>query len=121
MNLIEKQLNEKKPTAALFYSQSLIEANLNLFARMSSKGKMTAHNTATEKMTRYCRSELIDSSFSNYFTKSEKTHQTYKKAHYKALITNSILTIRHRESRFMNEPSNTNLYRNHAGELAGVL
>lgn len=117
MNLIEMPLNEKKRTAALFYLQSLIEANLNLFARMSAESKMTAHNA----VTRSCRSKLIDSSFSNYFTESEKNHQTYKKTHDKAHIAESVLAILHYVSRVIKTLSNTNLYRNQSGKLLGVL
>jgi PAS domain S-box-containing protein len=111
---------EQKVLDASFYSRSLIEASLDPLVTISSEGKITDVNKATEDVTGHSRQELIGSDFSNYFTEPEEARAGYRKVFTEGLVKDYPLAIRHKSGRITDVLYNASVYRNPQGEIQGV-
>jgi PAS domain-containing protein len=65
---------------------------------ISLEGKITDANEATVKLTDVPRDQLIGTSFSLYFTDSEKAEEIYQKVFTEGMAMDYPLTLRHRDA-----------------------
>lgn len=105
---------------AFLYARSLIEASLDPLVTISPEGKITDVNEATELITGQSRTELIGSSFSNYFTEPEKADEGYKLVLQDGVVRDYPLSIRHATGQVTEVLYNASLYRNEVGEVQGI-
>jgi PAS domain S-box-containing protein len=103
------------------YARSLIEASLDPLVTISSQGKITDVNQATERVTGLFREQLIGTDFSDYFTDSDKASRGYQQAFSIGKITDFPLTIRHVSGQFTSVIFNASVYYNDNGEVQGIL
>lgn len=113
-------LNEDRLRAASLYTRSLIEASLDPLVTISSEGKITDVNRATETATGSTRSELIGSDFCDYFTAPEKARAGYRQVFLTGSVTDYPLALRHRDGHVTEVLYNASIYHNEAGEVLGV-
>ena len=123
--MIEKEITERKRAEeevrkASLYARSLIEASLDPLVTISSDGKITDVNQATEQVTGITRNRLIGSDFSDYFTEPVKAREGYQRVLSEGLVRDYPLSIRHISSRTTDVLYNAAIYRNEAGEVQGV-
>ena len=116
----ELQRTEEALRAALLYSRNLIEASLDPLVTISSTGKITDVNTATEKVTGVPRDKLIGSDFSSYFTEPENARAGYQQVLTRGYVTDYPLSIRHQAGTITDLLYNAALYQNEDGSTAGV-
>ncbi len=115
-----RQREELERAAALRYARSLIEASLDPFVTISAEGKITDVNEATERVTGCARAELIGSDFSDYFAEPEQARAGYRRVFAEGFVVDYPLAIRHRDGSVRDVLYNASLYRNEAGEVAGI-
>jgi PAS domain S-box-containing protein len=116
-----KQADEERhQQAALRYARRLIESSLDPLVTISAEGKITDVNDATERVTGVGRDELIGSDFSDYFTEPEQARAGYLQVFAEGSVVDYPLAIRHRDGSVRDVLYNASLYRNEAGEVAGV-
>ena len=111
---------EEELRKASLYSRSLIEASLDPLVTISSDGKITDVNQATEQVTGITRNRLIGSDFSDYFTEPVKAREGYQRVLSEGLIRDYPISIRHISGRTTDVLYNATIYRNEAGEMQGV-
>jgi PAS domain S-box-containing protein len=114
-----KQIDEALRSASL-YARSLIEASLDPLVTISSEGKITDVNKATESATGITRQQLINSDFSDYFTEPVKAKDGYRQVLTQGLVRDYPLTIRHSSGKTTDVLYNATIYRNESGEIQGV-
>ncbi len=119
-DVTERKLAEEKLHAASLYARSLIEASLDPLVTISSDGKITDVNKATEDITGCSRDHLVGTDFSNYFTQPEKARAGYKQVFADGFVKDYPLTIRHETGRTVHVLYNASVYRNARGEVQGV-
>ena len=68
------------------YSRSLLEASLDPLVTISTNGKITDVNKATELATGVSRTRLIGSNFSDYFTDPKKANDGYQRVFEEGLV-----------------------------------
>jgi PAS domain S-box-containing protein len=110
----------KELELASAYTRSLIEASLDPLVTISSDGKITDVNRATENVTGCTRDELIGSDFSDYFSEPEKARVGFLKVFTEGYVKDYPLSIRHKSGRFTDVLYNAAIYRNSKGEIQGV-
>ena len=111
---------EEEARAAARYARNLIEASLDPLVTISSEGKITDVNLATEAATGVSREELIGSDFCDYFTEPEKARQGYQQAFEQGTVRDYPLVIRHTSGRTREVLYNASVYRDESGEVQGV-
>lgn len=102
------------------YSRGLLEASLDPLVTISTNGKITDVNKATELATGVSRSRLIGSNFSDYFTDPQKANDGYQRVFEEGLVRDYPLTIRHVSGAATDVFYNATVYRNDAGQIQGV-
>jgi len=102
------------------YARSLIEASLDPLVTISTEGKITDVNAATEEVTGCTRDELIGSDFSDFFTEPAKANAGYQRVFNEGSIRDYPLAIRHRSGGVSDVLYNATVFRNDAGEIQGV-
>ena len=102
------------------YARSLIEASLDPLVTISTEGKITDVNAATEEVTGCTRDELIGSDFSDFFTEPAKANAGYQRVFNEGSIRDYPLAIRHRSGEVSDVLYNATVFRNDAGEIQGV-
>jgi two-component system sensor histidine kinase/response regulator len=102
------------------YARSLIEASLDPLVTISPDGKITDVNQATENITGRTRAELIGSDFSDYFSQPDNARAGYRRVFTEGSVTDYPLAIRHRSGQEVDVLYNAAVYRNAAGDVAGV-
>ncbi len=105
---------------AAAYNRNLIEASLDPLVTINAAGKLTDVNEATEKVTGCPREELIGTDFSGYFTEPQKAREGYQQVFRLGAVRSYPLEIRHRDGRVTPVRYNASLYRDEAGNVAGV-
>ncbi|MDD2924478.1 PAS domain S-box protein, partial [Rhodoferax sp.] len=110
--------DHKKAESALrrasLYARSLIEASLDPLVTISTEGKITDVNRATEAVTGHLREELIGSDFSSYFTDPSEASRGYQKVFSEGSVKDYPLAIRHVSGTITEVLYNASLYRNEA-------
>ncbi len=111
---------EAKLRAASLYARTLIEASLDPLVTISSEGKITDVNKATEDVTGVPREQLIGSDFTEFFTDSDKARDGYERVLREGQVTDYPLTIRSKSGKVTEVLYNATLYSNEAGQVQGV-
>lgn len=111
---------EQALRAAGAYNRNLIEVSLDPLVTISSEGKISDVNTATELATGYNREEMIGTDFSDYFTDSERARVGYQLAFKEGSVRDYELGIRHRDKKVTPVLYNATVYKNETGEVLGV-
>ena len=119
-DITEKKRMEEELRQANVYTRSLIEASLDPLVTISTEGKITDVNQATEKVTGRSRAELIGTDFSDYFTEPDKARAGYQQVFAKGYVTDYPLALRHRDGHITDVLYNASIYRDEAGEVLGV-
>jgi PAS domain S-box-containing protein len=112
----------QKLEQAAEYARSLIEAALDPMVTINPEGKITDVNEATVLATGVARDKLIGTSFSDYFTDTQKATEVYQEVFEKGSVTNYPLTLRHTNGRdtLIEVLYNTSVYRDAAGKVLGA-
>ena len=119
---LEKRVQERTERLRVtsLYARSLIEASLDPLVTISTEGKITDVNAATEEVTGCTRDELIGSDFSDFFTEPAKANAGYQRVFNEGSIRDYPLAIRHRSGGVSDVLYNATVFRNDAGEIQGV-
>ena len=120
IDITERKRAEKQIRDASVYARSLIEASLDPLLTISTNGKITDVNVATELATGCSREELIGSDFSKYFTEPEKARIGYKQVFAEGYVRDYPLAIIHKSGKTTDVLYNATIYTNEAGEMQGV-
>ena len=120
IDITERKRAEKQIRDVSLYSRSLIEASLDPLLTISTEGKITDVNQATELATGCSREELIGSDFSDYFTEPEKAKIGYKQVFSEGFVRDYPLAIKHKSGKITDVLYNATIYTNEAGEMQGV-
>ena len=119
-DITERKQLENDLRAKQAYTRSLIEASLDPLVTIAPNGRITDVNRATEEVTGVARAELEGSDFCNYFTEPEKARAGYQQVFDEGLVQDYPLAIRHRSGQVTEVLYNASVFRNQAGEVAGV-
>lgn len=119
-DVTEQKSAQKSLLEASRYARRLIEASPDPLVTISSEGKITDVNEATVIATGLSRQELIGTRFSSYFTEPAEAETGYRKVFSEGSVTDYPLTIRHKEGGLMDVLYRATVYRNEAGEIAGI-
>lgn len=103
------------------YSHSLIEASQDPLVTININGKITGMNEATVKITGIDREKLIGSDFLDYFTEPQMAQEVYKEVFAKGSVSDSPLTIRHKEGKLTDVLFNGSIYKDHKGVVLGIV
>jgi len=106
---------------AVLYSRSLIEAALDPLMTISPAGKITDVNEATIKVTGVPREELIESSFTQYFTDPDRAQEGYQRVFAQGSLTDYPLTLLHQDGTMTDVLYNASVYRDFNDNVLGVL
>lgn len=120
IDVTERTLAEKKLRDASLYTRSLIEASLDPLVTISSDGKITDVNKATESVTGFPRERLIGSDFSDYFTEPEEARKGYQKVFTNGFVRDYPLAIRHKSGKITCVLYNATVYSDENGFSQGV-
>jgi PAS domain S-box-containing protein len=102
------------------YNRSLIEASLDPMVTIAPDGKITDVNRATEAATGLSREALIGTDFSSYFTDPDTASAGYQQVLHAGAVRDYALELRCVDGTTMPVLYNASLYRNEAGEVAGI-
>ncbi|RPI52458.1 MAG: PAS domain S-box protein [Deltaproteobacteria bacterium] len=102
------------------YNRELIEVSLDPLLTISSEGRITDVNCATEKLTGYSRDKLIGTCFSDYFTDPQRADQGYLQVLREGYIHDYPLEVRHRGGTVTPVLYNASVYHDAKGDIAGV-
>ncbi|MDT8416739.1 MAG: ATP-binding protein, partial [Lutibacter sp.] len=103
------------------YTLSLIEASLDPLVTINSAGKITDMNEALTIITGLTREELTDTDFLDYFTEPQKARGVYQEVFAKGSVTNSPLTLRHKNGKLTDVLFNGSIYKDDLGNVEGVV
>ncbi|MBW1676337.1 MAG: PAS domain S-box protein [Deltaproteobacteria bacterium] len=122
---LEKEALRRKKTEETLeelhrYTRELIEVSLDPLVMISSEGKITDVNHATELVTGYPRDKLIGTRFSVYFTEPRKARQGYLDVLRHGHVRDYPLEIRHRDGKVTPILYNASVYCDAKGGVAGV-
>lgn len=118
--ITERKRAEEAMRAASLYTRNLIEVSLDPLVTISSAGKITDVNQATEAATGVPREKLIGSDFSDYFTEPDKAREGYQRVFEQGIVRDYPLALRHVSGRITDVLYNATVYRNEAGEVQGI-
>ncbi len=116
----EAEAGRREARLASAYNRSLIEASLDPFVAIGKDGKITDANQATEKMAGRLREQIIGTDFSDYFTEPESARAAYQQVFREGFVSNYPLEVRHIDGHTTPVLYNASLYRDEAGQFAGV-
>jgi PAS domain S-box-containing protein len=119
-DITDRKYAEEQLRKASLYTRSLIEASLDPLVTISRDGKITDVNQATETVTGVSRERLIGSDFSIYFTQPEKASQGYEQVFAQGAVQDYPLAIRSTAGKITDVLYNATVFKNEAGEVAGV-
>jgi PAS domain S-box-containing protein len=119
-NITERKKAEEATQAASQYARSLIEASLDPLVTISTEGKITDVNTATEQVTGVDRDSLIGSDFADYFTDPENAREVYRQVFSQDFVFDYPLAIRHVSGQVTDVLYNASAYHDGKGKVLGV-
>jgi PAS domain S-box-containing protein len=116
-------VNKLKPTRRKEsqYTRSLIEASLDPLVTISAKGKITDMNEALANITGLTREKLTGTDFLDYFTEPQKAREVYQEVFAKGSVTDSPLTLRHKNGKLTDVLFNGSTYKDDKGTVMGVV
>ena len=119
-DITERKKTEEKLRVASLYSRRLLEASLDPLVTISSEGKITDVNRATESVTGFSRKDLIGSDFSNYFTQPGEARKGYQKVFTDGFVKDYPLAIRHKSGKITDVLYNATTFKDESGVIQGV-
>ena len=119
-DVTERKQAEKQLRAALLHARSLLEASLDPLVTISPDGKITDVNEATVKATGVPRERLIGTDFSGYFTQPREADAGYRQVFAQESVRDYPLAIRHASGAVTDVLYSATVYRDEAGDVAGV-
>jgi PAS domain S-box-containing protein len=103
------------------YSLSLIEASKDPLLTISPAGKITDMNQATADITGIPRQKLKGTDFFDYFTEPQKAREVYLEVFANGSVTDSPLTLRHKDGELTDVLFNGSIYKDEKGIVLGVV
>ncbi|MEP7236782.1 MAG: chemotaxis protein CheB [Ferruginibacter sp.] len=103
------------------YARSLIEASLDPLVTISTNGKITDMNLATENITGLSREKLTGTNFFDYFTEPQKAREVYEQVFANGSVVNAPLTLHHVDGVLTDIFLNGSVYKNSNGNVLGVV
>jgi PAS domain S-box-containing protein len=103
------------------YTRSLIEASLDPLITISAKGKIMDMNEALANITGITREKLTGTDFLDYFTEPQKARAVYQEVFANGSVTDSPLTLRHKNGALTDVLFNGSVYKNDKGDVLGVV
>jgi PAS domain S-box-containing protein len=103
------------------YTRSLIEASLDPLVTISADGKITDMNEALANITGITREQLTGTDFLDYFTEPQKAREVYQQVFAMGSVTDSPLTIRHKNGKLTDVLFNGSTYKDDKGMVMGVV
>lgn len=103
------------------YARSLIEASLDPLVTISTEGKITDMNQALANITGMSREQLTGSDFFDYFTEPQKAREVYQEVFAMGSVTDSPLTLRHKNGKLTDVLFNGSEYKDNKGKVKGVV
>ena len=103
------------------YTLSLIEASHDPLVTINIEGKITDMNEATVKITGITRVKLTGTDFFNYFTDPGKAREVYKEVFAKGSVSDSPLTLRHKDGKLTDVLFNGSVYKDDSGKVQGIV
>ena len=119
-DVTERRRIEDALKSASSYTRGLIEASLDPLVTISSEGKITDVNRATEIATGVPRARLIGTDFSTYFTEPEQARAGYQEVFLKGEVRDYPLAIRHTSGAVTEVLYNAAVYKDESGNVVGV-
>jgi PAS domain S-box-containing protein len=119
-DVTDRQRAEQQLRAASRYARNLLEASLDALVTISPEGIITDVNQATEAATGRPRENLIGTDFCAYFTEPDKARQGYQQVFAAGFVRDFPLVLRHASGGTCDVLYHASVYRNEAGETAGV-
>ena len=120
-DITERKRAEEALRRASAYNRRLLEASLDPLVTIGPDGKITDVNEATEAVTGYPRAELIGKDFADYFTNPQAAREGYERVFREGFVRDYALEIRHRDGHTIPVLYNAAIYRDEAGDVAGVM
>jgi PAS domain S-box-containing protein len=119
-SMICRDVTKQKEASDLL--RSMIEASLDSLVAISPEGTITDANEATVRLTGVPRSQLIGTSFSDYFTEPEKAEEIYQLVFTEGMAVDYPLTLRRQDGHetFTEVLYNASVYRDASGKVLGV-
>ncbi len=114
----ERELFKQK--AESVYVRSLIEASLDPFITIDTKGKISDVNEAMLKITGFKREEILGTEFSDYFTEPARATKGYCHVFEAGFIANYPLTVKHKDGKLTDVICNASCYRGIEGKVLGI-
>ncbi|MBP6334656.1 MAG: PAS domain S-box protein [Bacteroidia bacterium] len=112
-------MNENRQTSG--YARSLIEASLDPLITINLEGKITDMNEALSRNTGLTRAQLTGTDFFDYFTEKENARKVYQEVFAKGNVTDSPLTLRHKNGKLTDVLFNGSVYKDDSGNVLGVV
>ncbi len=103
------------------YARRLIEASLDPLVAINTKGKITDINQATVNITGISKEKLTDTNFFDYFTEPQRAQEVYQEVFEKGSVTDSPLTLRHRNGKLTDVLFNGSVYKDREGKIEGAV
>ncbi|MFZ1677569.1 MAG: PAS domain S-box protein, partial [Saprospiraceae bacterium] len=103
------------------YARSLIEASQDPLVTINLEGKITDMNEALANITGESRKNLKGSDYKDYFTEPQKALKVYQEVFAKGSVTDSPLTLRHKDGRLTEVLFNGWVYKNDTGNVVGAV
>ncbi|HEY0836806.1 MAG TPA: diguanylate cyclase [Azospirillum sp.] len=103
------------------YARSLIEASIDPFITIDTKGTITGVNAAAEQVTGVTREALIGSGFVDHFTQPEQAADGLETALEQGTLRDFPLAMRQTCGTITELLFNISVYRTPAGEIGGIL
>lgn len=103
------------------YARSLIEASLDPLVTINTEGKITDMNEALANITGITREKLTGTDFFDYYTEPQKAREVYQEVFAKGSVSNSPLTLRHKDGKLTDVLFNGSVYKDHKGNVLGVV
>jgi PAS domain S-box-containing protein len=119
--VVAAETGRKDAELAGAYNRRLIEASLDPLVTIGRDGRITDVNLAAETITGRARAELVGTDFSDYFTDPARARAGYEQAFRGGLLRDYPLEIRKGDGVGIPVLYNASVYRDEAGEVAGVL
>ncbi len=119
-DITEIRLAQEALQATAQYVRSLLEASLDPMVTISSAGKISDVNRATERVTGLDRKQLIGSDFVDYFADEKKARESYQLVFSTGFVTDYPLAIKHVSGTVTDVLYNASVYRDDKGRVLGV-
>jgi PAS domain S-box-containing protein len=112
---------ERTKTHESHYASSLIEASLDPLVTIDTEGKITDLNNAKILITGLKRSDLLGTSFFNYFTEPNKAEKLYHEVFSMGSFSNTPLTFRHKNGKLTDVLFNGSIFKDGEGNVLGAV